>query len=533
MKNKNEQGAANEHVAEGKRVLLRHSGSNALARDYRAVRDQVVNLVAHRVRGQPALFVFIAPAPGIFAAELLYSLDISAHHHLVEFLLFLLGWVRKAVLDEILEQHVDYRAHNYICNAATDYDSTLARYTNHWTQIADRFQDYDEHLIFESMNEVGFDSLSVPKAYKTLNRLNQAFVDLIRSSGGKNPTRHLLIAGYWTDIQKTCNNLYQMPEDPAGRCIVSVHYYTPWDFCTTNIKNEWGTESEQMEMESLIGMMKTNFTNKGIVIYADKCYPGDEILDKLVHNGITNIIANYPDVDEKTNISMMAQDLKECITEGLSQKKWRRFDKSFDAFAEAREAARIAEKEKPRYSQSNISIAVVGAQGRIGATTFAMQLAAYFKSRDRESLVVCANKRGFPQLEMMSEYYGGTEQSGIYTINVIDICTALTEPEKQYNVQIYDYGSLPTSELRLDSFDKVFLIGGTSWNELPMIYMAQQPLNSVNYTVAVNFSDKAAVEKNKEFLMLNLNEVMVLPFEPDPFAIEQYEDMFDEKFSMC
>ena len=101
----------------------------------------------------------------------------------------------------------------------------------------------------------------------------------------------------------------------------------------------------------------------------------------------------------------------------------------------------------------------MGAQGRIGATTFAMRLAAYFKSRDGESLVVCANKRGFPQLEMMNEYYGGTGQNGIYTINGIDICSALNEPEKQYNVQIYDYGSLPTSELKLDSFDKVFIIG--------------------------------------------------------------------------
>ena len=49
------------------------------------------------------------------------------------------------------------------------------------------------------MNEVGFDSLSVPKAYKTLNRLNQAFVDLIRSTGGKNPTLHLLIATFLWD----------------------------------------------------------------------------------------------------------------------------------------------------------------------------------------------------------------------------------------------------------------------------------------------------------------------------------------------
>lgn len=154
----------------------------------------------------------------------------------------------------------------WICNAATDYDGTPARYTRLWEQIAERFQDYDEHLIFESMNEVGFDNLSSTEAYKTLNNLNQAFVDLIRSSGGKNPSRHLLIAGYWTDIQKTCSNLYQMPQDPAERCIVSVHYYTPWEFCTTNIKNEWGTEAEQKQMENLVEMMKTNYTDKGIPV---------------------------------------------------------------------------------------------------------------------------------------------------------------------------------------------------------------------------------------------------------------------------
>lgn len=154
----------------------------------------------------------------------------------------------------------------WICNAATDYEGTVARYKTLWTQIADRFKDYDHRLIFESMNEVGFDSLSTKKAYQTLNDLNQEFVDLIRSTGGNNPTRHLLIAGYWTDIAKTCDSRFVMPQDPAGRCIVSVHYYTPWDFCTTNIKNEWGTAAEQSEMERLITMMKTNFVDKGIPV---------------------------------------------------------------------------------------------------------------------------------------------------------------------------------------------------------------------------------------------------------------------------
>ncbi|MGN0596817.1 MAG: glycoside hydrolase family 5 protein [Ruminiclostridium sp.] len=182
----------------------------------------------------------------------------------------------------------------WICNAATDYEGTLSRYKTLWAQIADRFKDYDHRLIFESMNEVGFDGLSEKKAYQTLNSLNQEFVDLIRSTGGNNPTRHLLIAGYWTDISKTCDSRFVMPQDNVGRCIVSVHYYTPWDFCTTNIKNEWGTAAEQSEMERLITMMKTNFVDKGIPVivgeYAasgndfDSCVFFCEKLVKLCHD---------------------------------------------------------------------------------------------------------------------------------------------------------------------------------------------------------------------------------------------------------
>ena len=76
--------------------------------------------------------------------------------------------------------------------------------------------------------------------------------------------------------------------------------------------------------------------NANIIIYADQSYPGDSFLDKLVHCGFTNIVANYTDVDEKTNLTQMTEDLKECLSSGLSKQKWRRFDKSFDAFAESR-----------------------------------------------------------------------------------------------------------------------------------------------------------------------------------------------------
>lgn len=167
----------------------------------------------------------------------------------------------------------------WVRNASTDYEGVEARYVKIWEQICDRFGDYGDKLIFESMNEVGFDDMSSTAAYETLNKLNQKFVDTVRASGGNNGKRHLLIAGYWTDIEKTCSSLYKMPTDPENRCIVSVHYYTPWEFCTTTQQNEWGTEQEVSLMESKVEQMKTTFVDKGIPVIIGEygtCLGNDE-----------------------------------------------------------------------------------------------------------------------------------------------------------------------------------------------------------------------------------------------------------------
>ncbi len=147
--------------------------------------------------------------------------------------------------------------------AVSDYDAFYARFSNMWKQIAERFKNYSDKLIFECMNEVGFDDLDKNKAYDLLNKINQNFVDIIRSTGGNNPQRHLLISGYWTDIKSTCDSKFKMPTDPANRMILSVHYYTPWDFCTVDIKHTWGTDSEKKEMKDLITMMYDNYVKKG------------------------------------------------------------------------------------------------------------------------------------------------------------------------------------------------------------------------------------------------------------------------------
>lgn len=162
-----------------------------------------------------------------------------------------------------------------------DYNTFLKKYKNVWKQIAERFKNYSDYLIFESMNEVGFDTLynkNKADAYNLINKINQDFVDIIRATGGNNAKRHLLIAGYYTDIERTCDLLYKMPDDKAGRCILSVHYYTPWDFCTCDIKHTWGTKSEVRQMETLIGKMKKNFVDKGIpVIIGEYAASGSDL----------------------------------------------------------------------------------------------------------------------------------------------------------------------------------------------------------------------------------------------------------------
>ncbi len=167
----------------------------------------------------------------------------------------------------------------WIRNASTDYDGVLEKYLAIWQQICDRFEDYGDRLIFESMNEVGFDDLDDWLAYETLNSLNQAFVDLVRDSGGNNPERHLLIAGYWTDIDATCDSQFEMPDDPADRCILSVHYYTPWQFCTTTQQHEWGSDEEIALMESKIEKLKSYYVDKGVPVIIGEygtCLGNDE-----------------------------------------------------------------------------------------------------------------------------------------------------------------------------------------------------------------------------------------------------------------
>ena len=165
----------------------------------------------------------------------------------------------------------------------TDKENCMYKYTRIWTQLCDAFGNYGDKLMFESLNEEGgWDSLwnrysgstdGKQESFDLLTEINQKFVDIVRSSGGNNAERHLLIAGYNTDFDLTCDSYYHMPVDPMNRCAVSVHYYTPADFAILEedaswgtMRSTWGTDADFQQLNHYMDLVKTTFTDKGIPV---------------------------------------------------------------------------------------------------------------------------------------------------------------------------------------------------------------------------------------------------------------------------
>src|SRR5690606_35019939 len=112
-----------------------------------------------------------------------------------------------------------------------------------WAQLAEYFKDYNEGLLFESMNEihVGYDALPEGSPYfAIINDLNQSFVDLVRQSGGNNGTRHLVVPGYNTDIGETLKGFVKPTDTVTDHLILSVHFYEPYTYAIEATIPTWG-----------------------------------------------------------------------------------------------------------------------------------------------------------------------------------------------------------------------------------------------------------------------------------------------------
>ncbi|MDT0675266.1 cellulase family glycosylhydrolase [Autumnicola musiva] len=150
-----------------------------------------------------------------------------------------------------------------------------------WTQIATNFRDYDDHLLFAGTNEVlveGDYGTPTEEYYTVQNGFNQTFVNSVRSTGGKNAYRYLVVQGFNTNIDHTVN-FFEMPEDvdiAENRLMVEVHYYDPYNFALNEDDSvwQWGNDAEDASLtagwanedhvDNQFQRMQTNFVDEGV-----------------------------------------------------------------------------------------------------------------------------------------------------------------------------------------------------------------------------------------------------------------------------
>lgn len=153
-------------------------------------------------------------------------------------------------------------------------DAACEKLKKVWTQIGERFQDYDDKLIFEGMNEPRKRNTALEwnggdkEGHEVVNQLNAAFIETIRGLGGNNPKRHLMIPTYAASITDGSVGDFVFPEGD-DKIIVSLHSYTPYNFALgLELKDREFDEngSGGNDVKWVMQTIKTNFVDKGIPV---------------------------------------------------------------------------------------------------------------------------------------------------------------------------------------------------------------------------------------------------------------------------
>ena len=201
----------------------------------------------------------------------------------------IVGYAERAGLVAIVNTHHDetyWQDISKCINNAANHEKVKDEVFALWTQIAERFKDMGEWLVFESFNEIQDGGWGWSEAfrknpgaqYKVLNEWNQTFVDAVRATGGQNATRWLGIPGYAANPGFTITGLV-LPKDytSANRLLVAVHDYDPYDYTLKDpLVRQWGhtaaadkrlSGDNEKAVVDVFDNLKAAYLDKGIPVY--------------------------------------------------------------------------------------------------------------------------------------------------------------------------------------------------------------------------------------------------------------------------
>ncbi|WP_294431839.1 glycoside hydrolase family 5 protein [uncultured Treponema sp.] len=153
-----------------------------------------------------------------------------------------------------------------------------------WEQVSEAFKSYNENLVFELLNEpraVGKtyewngSGSTIQKANKIIMEYEKAALDVIRSSGGNNASRYVMVPPYAASPSMTEG--WSLPKDSAsGKLIVSVHAYTPYEFCMSTASVNSFTDSHKGSIDWLFTSLKSDYLSKEIPVIIGEASASDK-----------------------------------------------------------------------------------------------------------------------------------------------------------------------------------------------------------------------------------------------------------------
>jgi aryl-phospho-beta-D-glucosidase BglC (GH1 family) len=188
-------------------------------------------------------------------------------------------WAQAENLYVVLNVHHD--SWQWISKISTDHVNVLARFNALWTQISATFRGEPRTLLFESVNEPGFDNASAAQKTEFMDELNTSFHKIVRSSGGGNKGRLLVLTTQGgTPSQDLMDDLYTTIRALRdSNLAATVHYYSWYPFSVNIAGGTRYDAAARNDADDAFARMHDTFIARGIPVYVGEYgllgYPDD------------------------------------------------------------------------------------------------------------------------------------------------------------------------------------------------------------------------------------------------------------------